>query len=467
MRRNCSEPHKGSARILRRPILKGSERSPWIVMTLMVCLWVIWNGWAAFFLWLVDWATISNTGMLYDFFNLYTEGKWWISRAYVSTATHVFNYPFAYPPSSLPFFGFFAQFDFGVAAQLWTVMGLTIFLVATLSAAASLKPNRKYLFVSITALLFFTSYGVRAELRLGQANMLLVGLTILALVAQRSKHMRTSATLLAAGTLLKGPPVLFLLYFVVFYRDLRYLLYFVESTVAILGISLVVVPIQLYWVWLTNVFPTLFVSTALPINESITGPVALSGLSYVTPGLFVIGICMFAAFAYHAHTISFRKFRGYSPMTADAMFLMNSLIVLLLGTRSWPQDYVWTILPVALFLSALLAEGVKTPYFAVVALAAILFNFDVDPIFMYYLTYYHATAPFLSNIQMMPTGLIGGLLMVPALLLLFIRPQAIVRNHYHQGLLSNRRESVNHQPSRRVHAVRVPARFHLARNSEK
>jgi Glycosyltransferase family 87 len=418
------------------PILNSSERSPWIVMTLLVCLWVIWDGWAAFFMWLVRWITISNTTLLYDFFNIYSQGGWWLSGAYFNPETQVFSYPFSYPPSSLPFFGFFAQFPFGVAAQLWTALGLVVFLIALLSTVTILSPSRRVLFVSIATVLFFTSYGVRAELELGQANLLLAGLTILSLVSYRLKHKRTSATLLVVGTLLKGPPVLFLLYFVLFYRDLRYLLYFAESAVGILAVSLTVIPFQLYSIWLTNIFPTLFVSTGLPINESITGAIALSGLSYLTPSLFVVGVCMFAGFTYKAHQYSFRKSCGPSGLAADAVFLMNSIVVLLLGTRSWPQDYVWVILPVALFLSALLVEGVKTPYFVIVGFAAFLFNFSVHPLVMYYMMYYPPVAYYVSQIEVIPTGLAGDLLMVPALLLLFIHPRTALRNPTTRGTLS-------------------------------
>jgi hypothetical protein len=252
--------------------------------------------------------------------------------------------------------------------------------------------------------------------------MLLVGLTILSLVAHRSNHSRVSATLLAAGTLLKGPPVLFLVYFVVFYRDLRYLVHFLESTFTILGISLLVVPIQLYWIWIVNVFPTLFVGAALPINESVMGTISISGLSYLTPGVFVAGTCMFAMFAYVVYPKSLTKLGSPSLVAADAMFLMNSLMILLLGTRSWPQDYVWVIIPVALFLSALLVQGVKTSYFILVGVAAFFFNFNAYPLFTYYLTLSFG----FPHVEMIPTGLVGDLLMAPALILLFIRPRDVL-----------------------------------------
>ena len=276
-----------------------------------------------------------------DFYNLYAEGRWWLSGTYVSPA-HGFSYPFAYPPTSLPLFGFFAQFNFGLAAQLWTAMGLAAFFVAVLGVTATLKPTRRQLFVPIAALLFFTSYALRTELQLGQINLFVASLTMISLVAQRSNYGRTSATLLAVGALLKGPPVLFLLYFVVFRKDLRYLVHFLESAGAILGISFLVVPIQLYWLWIANIVPNLFVSAGIPINESVTGAISMTGLGYLTPLVFVVGLCLFAGFAYRVCLGGLVKNGKEMSPTADAMFLMNSIVILLLGTRSWPQDYVWS-----------------------------------------------------------------------------------------------------------------------------
>lgn len=228
--------------------------------------------------------------------------------------------------------------------------------------------------------------------------------------------------------MLKGPPVLFLIYFVIFHKDLRYLLNFLESTAAILGISLLVVPIQLYWTWAVNVLPTLFTAVALPINESVTGAISLSGLSYLTPGVFVAAICMFAAFAYRVTPISSTNIGDQFSLPADAMFLMTALFMLLLGSRSWTQDYVWVIIPAALFLSVLLVNEVRASYFIVVSLATFLFNLDQYPLFTYYLPYYITY----SRVVMVPTSLIGNLLMTSALILLFARPQLISKSSVHQ-----------------------------------
>jgi len=413
---------RGSA--LGRVVLRALESSTWAVMAFMVCFWVIWNGWAGFFVWLTEWNTISNPKILYDFYNLYEQGKWWLSGAYISHG-QVVSYPFAYPPSSLPFLGLFAQLQFGVAAQLWTGIGLGLFIASLLGAVAIVKPGRKSLLAGVGALLFFTSYALRVELVLGQVNLFLSGLTILSVVAHRSGHSRISAMLLAEATIVKIVPALFLVYFVVFYRDVRYLAYYGGALVATVGVSLLVVPIQLYWAWVVNVLPTLFVGTGSMINESVTGALSLYGFGNVTPLVVVGGLCVFALFTYRVHPSSVTGIPW--SVSVDGMLLLNSVVVLLLGTRSWRQDYVWLILPTALLLSALLVENVTAPYFMVVSLAAFLTNFDTNPAFIYYLTQEVPVGYYVSYIQMIPTGLLGASLMGLCLILLFIRPRNALR----------------------------------------
>ena len=360
--------------------------------------------------------------MLTDFSNLYLNGNWWLSGAYLDPPLHTLTYHFAYPPSSLPFLGLFAEFDFGTAAQLWITASLVMFVAALLSVFFIVKPNRRYLFVSITALLFFTSYPLQVELQLGQINLLIASLTVLSLVTQRLNHRFVSATLLAIGTLIKGPPALFLIYFVAFRRDLRYLVDFLTAMLAIVVLTFFFVPIQLYWYWIVNIVPTLFVSAGATINESITGSVSLDGLAYLTPAILLAGFCTYALFAFYVNSRWLKGFE-HSSLSADAMFLMNTLIILLLGSRSWPQDYVWVILPAALFLSGLIIEDVKTAYFALIVAGAFLFNLDTYPLFPYY---FHPT------ISMIPTAVIGNLLMFSCLILFYLRNGAILQDRPRQ-----------------------------------
>jgi len=414
----CQQSHLGSRADICSNVLTNSERGRWVVIILAVCFWIIWSQWATFFLGLTSWAIISNTGVLYDFFNLYQDGRWWLSAAYINPQTHSLTYPFAYPPSSLPFFGFFALFSFGLAAQLWLAMSIAVFVIALLSLGLLLKSDRRYLFLSISALFFFTSYPLQVELRLGQINLLIGSLTVLSLVSQRLRHRFVSAALLAVGTLMKGPPILFLIYFVVFRRDLRYLVDFLTSMMVILGLSLFVVPIQLYWYWLVNVVPSLFVASGSLTNESITGLISLSGLTYLTPGILLGAVCLYASFAFYVNSDRFKGSKRW-PLRADAMFLMNTLALLILGSRVWSQDYVWVILPVALFLSGLIMEEMKLAYFAFVGVAAFLFNFNTYPFFAYFIP---------QSATVIPMAIIGNLLMIPALIMLYVRPSVILRD---------------------------------------
>ena len=358
--------------------------------------------------------------MFSEFFNLYGNGKWWLAGLYVDPTTRAFTYPFAYPPTSLPFFGFFALFGFGIAAQLWTAMSLAAFAIASLGLFFVVDSKRRYLFASIASLLFFTSYPLQLELHLGQINLLIGSLTVLSLVCQRMQHRFASAALLAVGTMMKGPPVLFLIYFVAFRRDLRYLVDFLICCLVGFGLSLLVVPIQLYSYWIVNIVPTLFVGSGVEINESIMRPLTQSNSAYLTPMILLAGVCLCAALAFYVNSHRFKGLQR-SSLSADAMFLMNTLVILFLGSRSWPQDYVWVILPAALFLSGLMMEDVKIAYFALIGVATFLVNFNTYPIFPYYLNF---------PITMIPTGLVGSVLMFIALVLYYLRHGTILPNEH-------------------------------------
>lgn len=379
------------------------------VVVVAICFWIVWNYWANFFFWVTSWYILSDTKTLSDFFNLYQEGKMWLSHS-----THLSTYP----PTSLPFFGVFALFDFGFASQLWIATCLSLFIVALLALTFTLKWERRHLFVSIAVLLFLTSYPLRFELQLGQINLLIMSLTILSLVSQRLKHDFPSTVLLSIGTLLKGVPVLFLIYFVIFRRDLRYLAHFLIATLVIIGASLLVVPIQLYWYWVGNVVPKVLVAASTLNNESITRYFSLAGLAGLTPIIFFASVCSLAVFAFYVNSDKFMAL-GKAPLRADAMFLINALVMLLFGSRSWPQDYVWVILPIALLLSGLIMEDVKAAYLMILGFATFLLNSTPYPLFMYYLNSYHL------GLGALPTGAIGSVILTVSLIPMYLRPSWI------------------------------------------
>ena len=209
---------------------------------LIICLLIGWNYWAPLFLWSTPFALYG--GYSQDFHTFYLAGKSWLSQA---NPYNLSGKPtaFIYPPTSLPIFGLFGLADFRLASQLWMVTYFSLFAVALVALALTLKSDRRNVYVSIAALLFLTSYPLLIMFQLGQSDLLVASFAILSLVCERLKHRFTSAVMLSIATLLKGPAVLLLFYFVLFRRDLGYLARFLTSAVVVVVVSLLIVPIQL------------------------------------------------------------------------------------------------------------------------------------------------------------------------------------------------------------------------------
>jgi hypothetical protein len=184
----------------------------------------------------------------------------------------------------------------------------------------------------------------------------------------------------------------------------------------IVGASLLVVPIQLYWYWIVNIVPSLLVADSSELNVSIMKFVSLAGLSKLTPVIILAGLSLVAAFVLYFNSDRMISF-GKAPFRDDAMFLGNVLVMLLFGSKSWPQNYVWFILPVALFLSGLLMEEVKIAYLMLVCFATFLLNSNSYPLFMYYLPVHLR--------MILPMGMVGSLMLAFSLIVLFMRPHAI------------------------------------------
>src|SRR5208282_4239225 len=392
-------------------------RSEWhrlIVILLAICFWIVWNYWASLFFYASIWLYDLRVS---DFSIFYIVGSLWSSRVNPYVA---WGYRFVYPPTSLPFFGMFALFNFEFAARLWTVMYMSLFVLAWVALALTLKRERRYLFISLAVLLFFTSFSFLRLLELSQIDMLVTSLTILSLVSQRMKRNLLSAAILSLGTLLKGSAIFFLIYFVVFRRDLKYLAYFLACALVTVGVSLVIVPVQWYWYWIVNVVPTMYSQFGLQDSQSIVSLLWLAGFGkYALQFVSLFGLGLLTIFALYAGSNRRIKTIRGGTIRADAMFLINGLTILLLSPFSLIYPYVWVILPLALFLSALLMEKPKLWYLALVVFAAFLLNSS---------PYGFTGEPFrfvFVSISF-PTAAIGGLILSLSLIPLFVRPAAVL-----------------------------------------
>ena len=281
------------------------------------------------------------------------------------------------------------------------------FLAACVSLCLTLKDSdRRLLFVTLVALLFLTSYPLLVLFQEGQVELLAEALAIMSLAFQRSRYAFASALTLAFAVLLKGPAMLLLLYFVVFRRDVSYLLHFVVSVLVIIGASLLIVPAGDYWYYMSHVVPS-FSDVIMPnYNQSVGGLLSIAHMNYFAPVASLIGFVVFALFAYWVGAR--HSPIGQGTLSSDSMFLMNVLIMLLFGPRSIIYPYVWVILPLALFLSAVLMQSVRARYLVVVGFGAFLLNSNL--------------VPSMLNYEVLPLEVIGNIMTTLCLIILFVRP---------------------------------------------
>jgi len=385
------------------------ERRQWGVLLGIVCLLVGWNYWLDKFFFSSPFALFG--GGFHDFGDYYLAAEAWLSHANPYVASPFF----IYPPTSLPFFALYAQEPFHFAAQLWWITYFTCFTLATAWLLLTLKNNdRRLLYATIAAFLFFTSYPLLVLFQSGQVDLLAEALAILSLAFQRSKHDTVSAVMLAFAVLLKGPAVLLLAYFVLFRRDFSYLLRFLLSAGVIVGVSLLIVPVGDYWYYFIHVMPTFSGVLAFNYNQSIVGLLALAHLNYIAPVVSLAGYVLLCVFSYWAGSLSRRMPSNLESLSSDLIFLVNVLVMLLFNPKSTIYPYVWVILPLALFLSGILMEPVRPGWLVIVGLGTFLLNSNLAPSFFSY--------------KVLPLEIIGNIMTTACLVILYIRPSAAFLN---------------------------------------
>lgn len=373
-----------------------------------MCLLITWNYWMPLFLWSTPFTSLYG-GPSSDFYTFQQAGKAWVNHGNPYNLTGQAS-GFIYPPPSLPFYGLFASFDFRTASQIWFTVYFSIFLVAMLVLGLTLEKERRYLYIPLAALLLLTSYPLLVLMQWGQSDLLVISFVILGLAAERSNHRIASAILVSIATLLKGPAILLLVYFVIFRRDAIYLRNFLTCLALIILASLAIVPISTYGYYVTKVIPAI-PFTFNPGAQS-TARFLLLGVLQIAPIISLLGVCLFAYFAYWVSMKNSRTTK-LEALAADGMFLLSVLVMLLLNLRSGYYQYVAVILPLALFLSALLlTENVKNEYILWVGISIFLLNSVVRPDFL--------------KSQLFPFETMGNVLLVLCIVLIYLRPAAIL-----------------------------------------
>jgi len=264
---------------------------------------------------------------------------------------------FIYPPAFLPLYRWLASRSYDTARLLWLELCGIAYGVGFLSLLWVEPGERRANFALWAAFLTLTSHPLLIHLRQGQSDLIVTGLVLLSFALHSKGHRHVSAFLLALGFLFKVSPVILLAYFVVFHRDGRYLVTFLVTTLALGGLSLALLPADLYRDYVLDVLPFLATGTTYWHNQSIIRLFAYDpNMARGVTGAGLLGVTWLAWRLGRARR---EVPTDGAPQALEAQsdcatfFFVNILVTLLFSAYAWPSAYVLTLLPGARVLATL------------------------------------------------------------------------------------------------------------------
>jgi uncharacterized membrane protein YjjP (DUF1212 family) len=273
---------------------------------------------------------------------------------------------FIYPPTFVPLYGLLANMDYDDARNTWVVVYASLFLLTACFTVLQARPDDRWLLALVILFIVCVSYPLRYLIKQGQIDLIVGSLSFLSFLVYRWKLRWLSALILSLAAFVKLNPVLFLITFVIFFKDWKYLIWFGVWSLSIIGVSLFFFPLDWYRAFVMEVLPALTKSQTFYYNQTplrffagdkwIPRIITLSGLGTLTILGFVLG------------RMSKQKLETSDWTNADAFFLLNALVILLFSGSAWIMAYVWFILPVAVVLVKLIGN-VKPIFIAAVGLS--------------------------------------------------------------------------------------------------
>ena len=211
----------------------------------------------------------------------------------------------------------------------------------------------------------------------GQSDVLVISMVLIGYVAYIKGFKTGSAFLFALAAMTKVSPALFLIYFVIFLKDYRFLITFCLWAVGILLVSLLVVPFSLYTDYIFHVLPEVGKGTSNWLNQSIVKyiPASQGSLAQVISLAGFVLFGLFALWLSKHHPSSKRvpgKTLGEEPGISESVFTLNILAILIFSGKVWSMAYVWMILPAALIVARLVESRPKTWYLVLNCVAVCL-----------------------------------------------------------------------------------------------
>ena len=361
-----------------------------IILALTLAAVISWNYWlpmAEDFYNLVTPADENRQVALrnVDFFAYYNAGARFENGAnpyfYGDPASQIFS-DYIYPPSLLPVYSLFSNLEYDQARLLWVGLYITGYaLCFSLLLLAAKKEVRSILF-SCGLVLTSASFPLLMHIHNGQTDVLVISMVLIGYVAYIKGFKTGSAFLFAFATMTKVSPVLFLIYFVIFLKDYRFLITFCLWVAGIVLVSLLAVPFSLYMDYILRVLPEIGKADSYWLNQSIVKfvPVSQGSLAEVVSlGGFVL-FGLFASWLVKRYPSSRRipgKTLGEKHIISESVFMLNILVILIFSGKAWSMAYVWTILPAALLVTRLVNSRPKTWYLVLVCASVFLLESKV------------------------------------------------------------------------------------------
>jgi len=320
---------------------------------------------------------------------------------------------FNYPPTLLPLFSLLAKLEYDAARICWAIFYLTFYIAAFFALFFHTKKDSRISFFAIGALLTLTSRPLLFHIILGQIDLFIVGIVMLSYIAYSRNYYLLSAFLLALITHIKIYPIVLLIYFVLFFKNIRYLIYFILSFFAIIAVSLLAIPFDLYLYNIAVILPMYANGVSAPHSQSLVKFVA--DMEIIPKLIISSGFVLFALFVWHL-----RKKINLLPIKEqqnsmnlfrekEMLFFMNILVMLLFAPRVWQTAYVWIILPLALILTEQI-KHLKIWYLGLMGLAVFMMNFKI----------------FYSIKELSSTNMYGNILMLICLIIYFMRKEWVI-----------------------------------------
>ena len=257
---------------------------------------------------------------------------------------------FIYLPTLLPAYRWLAHLPYRNARHLWLYLNFAV-LAAAGVAAVALERGRRLEVTATLLLLSVVSFPLLYHIREGNIDMIVAGLATAGFLLYGRYRSWPSAILLALAVVTKVTPLLVVAALVVYYRDLRFLAKSLAAVGALVGLSLLAVPLRFY----SEAAQVLFVR-----SRSMKGYVNQSAmrLLYNVPwGARIVGAAAFVGLLALLYVLGRRGGADTSrAVTAGEapdvrVFALTVFVMLLFTPIAWVWTYVWVLVPGAMLLS--------------------------------------------------------------------------------------------------------------------